>query len=179
MKLIQVNLQEEIINMAKEIQEDRHIGNFTEAIRYCIRETHERIFLDYKRLQSARQDPTKIKEKSIIKNVSKIEAEEMREQARKDKERNHAIGLCEAMGGTVLIDPTTGFESCRYTMYNMSSPWIINEHEVTESLEILNDETPSLQYQGLMNERGAEGKAVIDQARIRIAEKTGASTIKE
>ena len=78
-----------------------------------------------------------------------------------------------------LIDPNTGFESCRYTMYNMSSPWIINEHEVTVPLEQLNDETPSLQYQGLMNERGAEGKAVIDQARIRIAEKTGASTTQE
>lgn len=176
MKLIQINLQEEIIAMAKEIQEDRQIGNMTEAIRYCIRETHERIFLDYKRLQKDRMNPALIKEKAIIKADASVGVEERKEQAKKEKERNHAIGLCNAMGGTVVIDPTTGFESCRYTMYNMSSPWIINEHEVTEPLDILNDETPSLQYQGLMNERGEEGKRVIDEARIRIANKLGAGT---
>ena len=164
-----------ILDKLKRIQEKRGIMSVTETLRYCISETHAKEFKDYIEVQRQRAliDP---KEKAIIKADASIEAEARREKAKLDKARNHAIGLCNAMNGEVVIDPTTGFESCRYTMYNMSSPWIINEHEVTEPLDILNDETPSLQYQGLMNERGEEGKRVIDAARIRIANKLGAGT---
>lgn len=167
-KLIQINLDEKTLNLIEQVRQDRGINSRTEAIRYCIKETHDRIFLNYKRIQQARLDPELIKERGISKADSSFESEERRKQLQEQKEFDDAKDICDAVGGNVTLD-NLGLPVCNYLTYSMNGPWIIETTEVSMPLNMLDKETPARQYQGLFGEFGAEGKASIEAHRIKIA----------
>ncbi len=171
-KTFLLNIGDTLQDYISQIKTKRGIENNSEAIRYCISSTFAKEFPDYIQVAKARTsvDPeTKAKTRA----EAGVAVAEAREEAKLKREHNRGTKLCAIMDGTLTSDPYTGQpnDACRYTMYSMASPWIINEREVVESLDQLNDETPSLQWQGLMNERGEEGKAVIEAARVKIANK--------
>ncbi len=162
------------LDMVSRIQQKHSMSNFVEALRHCVVMTHAKEFPDYIQVQKERNaiDPqTKMK----MKAKAKQDETEEREQLKAQKVLDFQTNICNLVDGEMTVDDR-GIPACRYTMYSMSSPWIINEREVFEQLDNLNKETPSLQYRGLFNEQGEEGKKAIEAARKKIAEKLGAGT---
>ena len=51
----------------------------------------------------------------------------------------------------------------------MNGPWIIDESKVTDPLNMLNPETITYQYTGLMGETGEKGRQAIEAARVKIS----------
>ena len=78
-----------------EMKDKWGLENEVEALRMVISKMHSKEFPDYIQVQRTRAsvDP---REKAIIKADASIEAQNRREQARKDKERNHAVEIGRA-----------------------------------------------------------------------------------
>lgn len=146
-----------------EIKSKRGIGTTTELIKFCIYEAYEKEFPVYKQEAFRRAQNTPEK-----KAISLVEKEMTKEKVRLELARQEKVNICNLLEGTVLTGDN-GREVCQYTQYSHASPWQINERVVQDDLEILNDETPLLQYQGLSNERGPAGKAAIEATRAKIA----------
>ncbi len=155
------------IDMVSRIQNKHSMSTFVEALRYCITMTHSKEFRDYIMVQKERAaiDPT---QKALTKADAQFEAAEQREKRKLQKEYDNQATLCTALEGTISLD-SVGLPVCTYKVYSMNGPWIVDESEITDPLNMLNPETVERQYTGLLGETGPKGRAAIEAARVKIS----------
>ena len=157
-----------------DIKERRGIKTITEAICWCILEAYKTEVKDYIEVQKQRNSVPP-EERAIRKARAGIIAEEERTQAKEDKRIGHLAGICDILGGTRVDNPTTGVPlmGCKYTEYDFAGPWVPTAYSKVVDLEDLNDETPSLQYRGILGETGEAGKASYEKYAKRALDTNG------
>ena len=173
-KLISVNLQEQILEKLDQLQERYGATNRTNAISMTIALAHKREFPEY--IQMKKESNARTPEDMAR---AKLAVEEAKEQAQEERERARQEGICLLMDGAEIVsDPTTGRPACRYTMYTMSSPHIVDETPMITALSLMNDDTPHLQYNDWMGRTGDPAKHTIREAIKKMKERKEKTTMK-
>lgn len=156
----------------KQIQEKYGFESEIECLRMIIATQHAKEFPSYITAMKTARDP-------MQKAMDKANAEEMRDKAKADKAMKRLENICLTMDeSSIVAHPQTGFPACQYPIYTTSSPHVVRRDVMIEDLELLNDETPSLQYHGLFNETGAVGKEKV-MAIIKKMEERGQPLVKD
>lgn len=125
-----------------------------EALRRAIAIAHKKEFPEYVQAIKARASVTpEMKAKAIV------EAQELRDLTKQEKVTKRQEDICRLLDESELVkNPSNGNTMCRYPIYTITSPHVVDKTIVTEDLDEMNDETPTFQYRGLFNETGALGK---------------------
>ena len=156
----------------KQIQEKYGFESEIECLRMIIANQHAKEFPSYITALKTSRDPAQ-------KAMDKVNAEELRDKAKADKVMKRYENICLSMDESSIVPhPQTGLPACQYPIYTTSSPHIVRRDVMVEELEVLNDDTPTLQYHGLFNETGAVGKEKV-YAIIKKMEERGQPLIRE
>jgi hypothetical protein len=125
---------------------------FTNTIKAIIGYTHKKTFPVYVQVAKSRPTP----EEKEARRADILEQREIEKEQRTQKQQEE---LCLMMDeASVVNHPETGRPACHYPIYTTASPHIVDKTWVHEDLMLLNEETPSLQYHGLYNAVGEDGK---------------------
>jgi hypothetical protein len=134
--------------------------NMTYTLRTLVAVTHKREFPEYIQVRKEANNRTP---EDIAR--ARIAVEDAKDQAQENREKERQEGICLLMDGAEIIsDPTTGRPACKYTMYTMSSPHIVDETPTITALTLMNDDTPHLQYNDWMGRTGEPAKHTIREA---------------
>lgn len=172
---VQMYIPVSILDKLSELAERYGSSNRTSAICNVISLAHSKAFPEYISLAKSRPSPLS----AVQKATAKVEAEEAHEKAKADKAMKRLENICLMMDeSSIVAHPQTGFLACQYPIYTTSSPHVVRRDVMIEDLEVLNDETPSLQYHGLFNETGAVGKEKV-MAIIKKMEERGQPLVKD
>lgn len=157
MKNINFNIEEAMMASLVEIKEKRMIKSITETIRYCVSEVYSKEFPNSFLIERERSKRLNRTPKELA--TATAEVADDREKAKEARVRQKQVDICLQMDeATLSVHPQYGYETCSYPQFETNGPHRTTKTFVHEGLDIINAETPSLQYSDLFGKTGEIGK---------------------
>lgn len=153
-KKIVFNVKEEQYKNILKMQEKRDFFNISETLRYCISETTSRELDNYKELEKAKLKARVSPQERLS---ARLQAEDARNQHKKDRAIESRAEVCESMGGRVTEE--NGVKMCTYaTFTEHAQTKQVEKNETTIPLEAVGDDLPQYQFRDMFGQTGDEVK---------------------
>lgn len=153
-KKIVFNIKDEQHENILKLQEKRDFFTVSETIRFCISETTSRELDNYKELEKAKLKARVTPQERL---AARLQAEDARNQHKKDRVVESRVEVCESMGGRVTEE--NGVKMCTYATFTESAQTKqVEKNEVTIPLEAVGDDLPQYQFRDMFGQTGDEIK---------------------
>lgn len=134
-----------IDNKMLEIQEYLGVKSMTAAVEYCVNFTHAKELNNYVQVTKRKESrATMSPDEAVLRNAQKYQD---RKDANNALSIARGIKICEALEGTVNVDPS-GNTLCTWSVYQKETPHYVSVGTFTKAAQEMTDDLLESQYRG-------------------------------
>lgn len=144
MKRITISVTDSILEKIERIKEKRDIRTFVDALWYCVCETYEQQFENYKEVLKNR--PPRVVLSSFDKALKDMDDQKEKQKAKLDLINHKGRALCQRLDG-IEIDNKNGTFGCEYQLFEKFGTRVMKGKR-TVPYDMLGEDHAAVQYKG-------------------------------